>query len=139
MFPLMPATYRSPITLCLFRRGLASGVCSRPRCRPSNSSSARVSKFASIASEAALCIEGGPSASRCRLCISVGGVFDSGGERRVGVWRPSVLCWLRDAAESMCSSAMAMFVLRWVSDYMMEVGVRRGVFNGQVKVSWPSP
>jgi hypothetical protein len=116
-----PVAYRSPITLCLFRRGLASGVCSRPRCRPSKSSSARANKSASMASEAALCIDGGPSASRCRLCNSVGGVLDSGGERRVGVCNPSLVGCLRDAAKSMCNSAMVMLVIA-LGDWLYDGG-----------------
>ena len=75
-------TYLSPCIRGLFRLGLAIGVRSRALPACSKSFSAFDSADASTGSELRLRLW-------LRLCVAVGGVFDSGGEISVGVAAPS--------------------------------------------------
>lgn len=85
-------TYRSPYILCLFRLGLAPGVCSRGLDESSNCRSALLSASGSTASTD-LDIPRTPFdafASECCLTsFTVDGVLVSGGDKSMGVRRAS--------------------------------------------------
>jgi hypothetical protein len=82
-------THLSPAIRCRLRIGLDVGV--RSRCLPacSNSSSAFVTADGSTGSECRSAIAGAEEVC-CRFDLSVGGVFDSGGDINEGVIGPPV-------------------------------------------------
>jgi hypothetical protein len=80
-----PNTHLSPCIRGLLRLGLAIGVLSRTLPACSKSLSALESADASTGSELRLRVW-------LRLCVAVGGVFDSGGEMSAGVAMPSSIC-----------------------------------------------
>ena len=93
----------SPYTLCLFRLGLAPGVCSLPRAASSIPLRALLNAIGSTGSDPALSTSFvlWPF-SRFRLLIAMGGVLASEGDTKVGVCELSTVLVVTE--DVMCDS-----------------------------------